>query len=95
MPPCTVRLVVERIGDHLHGSFRIIAYGEGGIRAHADFATVSALLDALHAVVPDEALDLRVHGAILFAREIELSESQLKALGLVLESPGKAPAVHQ
>lgn len=81
-PPRTLRLVIQRVGDDRQPSFRVIAYGGDGINAHADFATLPALLAALITAVPDVDLDLRARGSIIFAGEMELDETQLRALGL-------------
>jgi hypothetical protein len=82
MPQRTFRLVVQQIGNRLHGSFRVIAYGDAGIKGQADFTSFSVLLDTLHSAVPDVVLNLRAEGSIIFAAEMQLSDSQLKALGM-------------
>jgi hypothetical protein len=82
MPARTFRLVVQRVGDVHRPTFRVIAYGEAGGGAHADFATLDALLDAVHAAGPDFVLDLRAEGSIVFAGEMALDDGQLRALGL-------------
>ena len=67
MPQRTFRLVIQRIGDGGLPSFRIIVYGDGGLKANADFSTLRALLDSLDSAMVDAALDLRAEGSVLFA----------------------------
>lgn len=44
--PGTFRLVLQRVGSGRLPSFRIVAYGESGSHAHAEFPTLGFLLDA-------------------------------------------------
>lgn len=82
VPQRTFRLVIQRVGDDRCPSFRVVAYREAGIHAHSEFHTLRALIEALEAAVPDVVLDLQVEGSIIFAREIELDDTQLRTLGL-------------
>ncbi len=82
LPQRTFRLLVQRVGDSCRHSFRVLACGEPGVHAHADFATHRALHDALDAAVPDLVLDLGSEGSIIFAGEMELDETQRRILGL-------------
>jgi hypothetical protein len=82
-PGHTFRLVIQRIGDERRPSFRVVAYGEDGGCALTEFATLRALLDSLHATLPDLVLDLKAAGSIVFAGEMKLDDAQLRALRLV------------
>lgn len=71
-------------------AFRVVVYGDLEKPRHADFNSGQALLEALHAALPDfdtQGLSLDPlhggHGSIVFAGEIELSDRQLGLLGLV------------
>lgn len=76
------RLVIQRVEGDWHPSFRVIAYGEAGANAHAEFATARALFDALETAVPNVVLDLHAQGSIVFAGVVELDDTQLRSLGL-------------
>jgi hypothetical protein len=79
----TFRLVIQRVRADRLPSFRVIAYREAGVHAHADFATLGALLDAFEAAIPGVVLDPLAEGSILFAGEMDLDDTQLRVLGLI------------
>jgi hypothetical protein len=81
-PGRSFRLVIQRIGAPRGPRFRVIAYGDDSMRAWADFTTLTELLDALGSATPNIILDLRADHSIIFAGEIALDDSQLRALGL-------------
>jgi hypothetical protein len=76
------RVIVQRRGDSRDPKFRIIAYGDDPISAIADYNTLPELLNALAATLPDVVLNLSAEGSVIFTGEIEMDESQLKALRL-------------
>lgn len=78
------RLVVQRTTDDRDPRFRIVAYAEGtvGVRS-SELESLSALVGALASAGLEVDLDLSAVGSIIFAGEVEMDDSQLRALGLV------------
>lgn len=80
--PRQFRLVIQRIANDSASAFRVVAYGEGAANTSAEFASLSALVNALDSSGVGITLHLRTAGSIIFAGEIAMDEAQLRALGL-------------
>jgi hypothetical protein len=84
----SVRIVVQHIYNDWRSSYRLVAYGDRQVFRPLKFESLHDLLNALRSVMPDfdENSFLIRNGArdsyIVFAREVELSDSQLSTLGL-------------
>ncbi|MFZ0273287.1 MAG: hypothetical protein WB524_03290 [Acidobacteriaceae bacterium] len=89
-PGNSLRVVIQQLDSiDRRTSFRIVAYGGSHFARHSDFTTREALLEALRAAVPEflEAeLSFNSLGSagcrVIFARDMQLDASQLRALGL-------------
>jgi hypothetical protein len=81
-PKRPFRLVVQRTGDTRRTRFRVIAYNGNSTSATAEYGTLFELVGVLDSAVPEVVLDLKTNGSILFSGEIELDDSQLRALRL-------------
>lgn len=83
-----LRMVIQQMGVE-YPFYRLVVYGDWEKPKHADFGSQEALLQALHAALPDldtsrlcfDPLE-KGQGSIVFAREIHLHDRQLGLLGL-------------
>jgi hypothetical protein len=81
--------VIQRIAS-IHGAaYRVVAYGGERSVTHSDFDNAAALMEAFDSVTPGlfapDLLADESGGAehrIVFARDMELDDAQLSALGL-------------
>jgi hypothetical protein len=67
----TLRLVIQRVGDAHHPAFHVIAFGEAGGNACAEFSTLSALLNVPDTAVRDVVLDLCADQTLVFTRRLQ------------------------